>query len=118
MSDMDKKKDDNLGSFYMGRMRSLPQPKRQLPPGLLTAVALFVLVGILWYAYPRGAEKYTSMDVPVVKADTSPIRAQPENPGGIEVLHQDSTAFDSLAKKAPRAVEKLRPASEEPLVCL
>ena len=115
MSDIDKKKDENLGSFYMGRMRSPPQPKRQLPPGLLTTVALFLLVGILWYAYPRDAEKYTSIDVPVVKADTSPIRVQPERPGGIEVLHQDSTAFDPLAKISPRVVEKLRPASEEPL---
>ena len=115
MSDMNKKKDKNIGSFYMGRMRSPPQPKRQLPQGLLTAVALLALVGILWYAYPRGEEKYANMEVPIVKADTSPIRVQPESPGGMEVPHQDSTVFDPLAKKAPRVVEKLRPASEEPL---
>ncbi|MFH1157565.1 MAG: SPOR domain-containing protein [Pseudomonadota bacterium] len=115
MSDMDDKKDENLGSFYMGRLRPPPQPERQLPPGLLTVFALFALAGILWYAYPRGAEKYADMDVPVVKADTSPIREQPESPGGMEVPHQDSTVFDPLEKKSSGAVEKLRPASEEPL---
>lgn len=112
---MNNKDDENLGSFYMGRTRSPAGPKRRFPPGVLTAVALFAFAGILWYAYPRGAEKYSDMDVPVVKADTAPIKAEPVDPGGMEVRHQDSTVFDPLEKSAGSEVEKLLPAQEEPL---
>jgi len=115
MSDVDKKEDENLGSFYMGRSRMPPQPKRHFPQGLLTAVILLAFAGIIWYAYPRGAEKYVDMDVPVVKADTSPVKAEPVDPGGMEVPHQDSTVFDPLEKKASGEVEKLLPTPEEPM---
>lgn len=115
MSDMDQKNDDNIGSFYMGRTRTPPAPKRKLPTGLLTGVALFALAAVIWYAYPRGAEKYTDIDVPVVKADTAPIKAEPTEPGGMEVPHQDSTVFDPLEKKSGDEVEKLLPTPEEPM---
>lgn len=109
------KEDENLGSFYMGRTRAAPQPKRLLPPGLLTAIALFVFAGILWYAYPRGAEKYSNIDVPIVKADTAPVKEEPVDPGGMEVMHQDSTVFDTLQKNTAASVENLMPAQEEPI---
>jgi hypothetical protein len=111
----EKKDDENIGSFYMGRMRPRPEPKRLLPPGALTLIALAALGGIIWYAYPRGAEKYTNVDVPLVKADTAPIKAAPANPGGMEVRHQDSTVFDPLQKNPGAEVEKLAPTPEEPM---
>ncbi len=111
----DEKEDGNIGSFYMGRVRPPPEPKRLLPPGVLTVIALAALGGIVWYAYPRGAEKYTDVDVPVVKADTAPIKAAPADPGGMEVRHQDSTAFDPLSKNGGQEVEKLTPTPEEPM---
>ncbi len=52
----EKKEDEAIGSFYMGRPRTPPEPKRLLPPGVLTIIALAALGGIVWYAYPRGAE--------------------------------------------------------------
>jgi hypothetical protein len=109
------KKDEEIGSFYMGRMRPPPEPKRLLPPGVLTLFALAALGGIIWYAYPRGAEKYTNVDVPMVKADTAPIKAKPASPGGMEVSHQDSTVFDPLQKNGGNEVEKIMPTPEQPL---
>jgi len=105
--------DDNIGSFYMGRTESSAEPKRLLPPGMLTTIALLALLGIIWYAYPRG--EYTDVDVPVVKADTAPIKAEPTEPGGMEVRHQDSTVFEPLEKNAAGEVERLLPAPEEPV---
>ena len=110
----EEKKEEEIGSFYMGR-RPPPPPKRLLPPGVLTVFALAALGGIIWYAYPRGAERYTNLDVPVVKADTAPIKEKPATPGGMEVSHQDSTAFDPLQKNASAEVEKLTPAPEQPM---
>lgn len=108
--------EENLGSFYMGRMRpSEPPPVRVLPKGLLTVVTVFAFAGILYYAYPRGQEKYTDVDIPTISADSGSYKSQPENPGGMEVRHQDSTVFDPLEKKGPEGVEKLLPSAEEPV---
>lgn len=110
------KQDDTIGSFYMGRMRPPPPPpKRVVPKGLLTLVALLAFVAIIWYAYPQGPEKYENTDVPLIKADVSPYKFKPDDPGGMEVRHQDSTVFDPLEKKGKAEVEKLMPAAEEPV---
>lgn len=110
------KQDDTIGSFYMGRMRPPPPPpKRVVPKGLLTFVALLAFVAIIWYAYPQGQEKYENTDVPLIKADVTPYKFKPDDPGGMEVRHQDSTVFDPLEKKGKAEVEKLMPAAEEPV---
>lgn len=115
MAEEETKKEEEIGSFYMGRRPPQP-PRRLLPPGVLTVLALVALGGIIWYAYPRGAERYTNLDVPVVKADTAPIKEKPANPGGMEISHQDSTVFDPLQKSGNGAkVEKLAPAPEQPM---
>ena len=107
--------DDKLGSFYMGRMRPPPEPKRMLPKGLLTAIVIAAFAGIVWYAYPQGAEKYTNVDVPVIQADKDAYKAAPENPGGMDVPHQDSTVFDPLENGGEQKVEKIMPLPEEPM---
>lgn len=109
-----KKEDENLGSFYMGRMRPPPEPKRVMPKGLLTAVTLAAFAAIIWYAYPQGQEKYSGVEVPIITADKSAYKFKPDDPGGMEVRHQDSTVFDPLDKKEA-SVEKLLPTPEEPL---
>jgi cell division protein FtsN len=115
MTEENKKEDDTLGSFYVGRMRPPPEPERKLPRGVLTGVVLVAFVGILWYAYPRGQEQYTDIDVPVVKADATPYKSAPEEPGGMEVRHQDSTVFETLDGGAGKTDEKVVAAQEKPM---
>lgn len=107
--------EENLGSFYMGRMRPSPQPRRVLPKGVLTFVTIFAFAAILWYAYPQGQERYSDIDIPVIAADKTAYKFKPDNPGGMEVRHQDSTIFDPLDKKETGGVERLRPKPEEPI---
>lgn len=105
-----------LGSFYMGRMQPPePPPRRKLPKGLVTAVVVLAFAAIIWYAYPEGNEKYDITDIPVVAADTSPYKFKPEDPGGLEVLHQDSTVFNPIEKRGNDSVETLMPLPEEPM---
>lgn len=113
----DVKDDDNLGSFYMGRMRNPPEPRRVLPKGMLTAVTLFAFGAIIWYAYPQGAEKFARLDIPTITADKNAYKFKPENPGGMEVLHQDSTVFDPIDNKSADSakIEKLGAPPEEPV---
>jgi len=111
-----KSKDDELGSFYMGRMRPPPEPRRMLPRGLLTVLAVIAFAGVIWYAYPQGQEKYSDLDIPTISADKSVYKFKPEDPGGMEVPHQDSTVFDPIEKKAAgESAEHLRPDTEEPV---
>ena len=111
----DKKEDDALGSFYMGRMRPPPEPRRVLPKGVLSGLTLVAFAAILWYAYPQGQEKYTDIDIPTIKADTGIYKFQPDDPGGVEVRHQDSTLFNPLDKVAEEKIERLLPTPEEPM---
>lgn len=110
-----KKDDENLGSFYAGRMRPPPEPERQLPKGLLTGVTVLAFVGVIWYAYPQGGEKYTDLSVPVITADTTPYKSKPDDPGGMEVRHQDSTVFDTLSEKPVSRPEKIAPQQQAKL---
>lgn len=105
-----------LGSFYMGRMQPPePPPRRRMPKGLVGSIIALAFVGIIWYAYPEGNEKYDGADVPLITADTTPYKFKPEDPGGLEVLHQDSTVFNPIEKKGGDGVEVLMPLPEEPL---
>lgn len=117
MSDISPKDEDNLGSFYMGRMRTPPEPRRLLPKGVLTGITLFAFTAIIWYAYPRGQEKFSGLDIPTISADKSVYKFKPENPGGMEVPHQDSTVFDPIDNRSADAarVEKLGAPPEEPV---
>ncbi len=117
MTDMSPKEDENLGSFYMGRMRTPPEPRRLLPKGVLTGATLFAFTAIIWYAYPRGQEKFSGLDIPTISADKSVYKFKPENPGGMEVPHQDSTVFDPIDNRSADAarVEKLGAPPEEPV---
>ena len=105
--------DETMGSFYMGRMRPPPEPQRVMPKGLLASITFVAFAIILWYAYPRGVEQQDMADVPLIAADKAPYKFKPENPGGMEVRHQDSTVFNPLVKKEVAEVERLAPQPEE-----
>ncbi len=109
------KDEETLGSFYMGRMQPPPENERVLPRGLLAGIVVVIFAGILWYAYPDSEGQYDAADVPLIKADTTAYKFTPDDPGGMEVRHQDSTVFNPLVKKEARDVERLLPKPEEPL---
>lgn len=105
---------ENLGSFYMGH-RHPPEKKRLIPGPVLALFAMAAFAAIVWYAYPRGEERYAEVDVPVVRADTEAVKIKPDDPGGMEVRHQDSTVFEPLEQGKRDEVENLLPAPEEPV---
>lgn len=114
--DPDKNKDEEtLGSFYMGRMQPPPENGRVMPRGLIAVVVVLAFAGILWYAYPDGDAAYDAADVPVIAADTAAFKSKPDDPGGMEVRHQDSTVFNPLVRKSADEVERLLPPSEQPM---
>lgn len=89
--------------------------------GILTAaVALFVLFAVFWSTYPRGdAERAGVGPVPLVRADATPFKTAPDDPGGMDIPYRDSTVFETLRSAnntgADSKVESLLPSPEEPM---
>jgi hypothetical protein len=81
------------------------------------AAGIAVFAGIIWYAYSQGNKAGTESVAPVLHADQSPTKVRPEQPGGMEVPHQDKLVYDRLnpGKDSEAGVERLLPPPEEPL---
>jgi cell division protein FtsN len=88
-------------------------------------LSMFVLLGIIivaaaaggiWYAYELGLRRGIVMSPPLVKADPSPTKVAPDDPGGLEVPHQEKLVYETLDPSAEEPeVKSLLPPPEEPL---
>lgn len=77
--------------------REAAQPRRRgmMIAGLVGAVV--VLGGLGALAFSFGGKGGSEAPV-IVKADNSPIKVKPENPGGTVVPNQDNKVYDAVAK--------------------
>lgn len=76
---------------------------------------LFILGGIVWI----GAQYFfsDSDEVVIIRADNTPFKVKPDQPGGMEIPHQDKLVFNSVSPDGkPVTVERLLPPPEQPLV--
>lgn len=81
--------------------------------------ALVIFLGLIGYTYIHGVGDRTDGPVPLIKADTRPMKTAPDKPGGMDVPHQDKEIYnrmgrDSAAPPPPR-VERLLPPPETPI---
>jgi hypothetical protein len=103
------------------------QPEsRRFGLAALAAGVVALFVGGMWFAYHEGtkhamlpasaatgtsgATGSTADNVPLIRADTEPVKIKPTNPGGMEVPDKDNPLYG--AKSAP--TEKLLPPPEMP----
>jgi cell division septation protein DedD len=90
--------------------------KRRPRKGLLLALTLVVMVGAgggflaLYRSMTRPA---SPADVPLLRADTQPIRHRPDNPGGTQIPGQGTMVLDG--GHGDGKVEQLLPPPEQPL---
>jgi hypothetical protein len=85
--------------------------------GFLFALgAVGVVGGAVYLGFRHSARVVDETGIPVIKADGRPVKARPEQPGGIQVPNQDKLVFDRLdPEAAPPIVERLLPPPETPL---
>lgn len=78
--------------------------------------ALAVVVGaVIWYAYPKEKEGVDQISAPILRADTTPYKIVPDDPGGMEIPHMDSTIYETLqARKSMERGEKVMASAELP----
>ncbi len=95
------------------------RPARRRGGWQLAVVALITLgafTGGVWYAYDQGVERGITLSPPVIRADPSPTKIRPKDPGGLEVPHQDMLVYETLTSETPaESAERLLPPPEEPL---
>ena len=79
--------------------------------GVLSVVALGVL---LWFGY-RALLGSSDADLPVVAAPEKDYKVAPEDPGGLNIDHQDVHIYEALVRGRPGAVpETIGPLPEAP----
>ena len=91
-----------------------PPPRRVLRiVGALLVMALFA--GGLWFAYDEGARHMAgtdgSGDIPLIRADTRPMKVKPAEPGGMPIPDRDMLIY---GQNRP-IVEHLLPPPEQPM---
>ena len=98
--------------------RNIDPPKRRsIWPSIAVVAAASAFGGVIWFAYHQGHDDGRPGMLPLVKAETGPVKVKPDNPGGQEIPFQDSTVYDRLNQNGQKpVVEKLLPPPEEPVI--
>ncbi len=88
-----------------------------LPVFAIVALGLFLT--LCWYAYTYYIDQQKKEGVYYIKADKSPLKVKPDNPGGLVVENQDKQIFNAMVGDAENldgkinTVEGEAPASSE-----
>lgn len=81
-------------------------------------LAVVVLGAVIWTSYPDDTANGPDQAVPIVRADAGDFKALPDDPGGMQIAHRDSTVFEAMGNGSEEGgVENLlaEDDSEEPL---
>lgn len=120
MHNKDSFDDPATAGIFAGIVRALSARHRYAARGPLSAVALVVataavVAAVFYYAYPREAARLENAAAPIIRADAAPLKVTPDDPGGMQIAHRDSTVFDAVSGNGPRRIENLLPPAEQPL---
>lgn len=85
--------------------------------GFIGTLAGIVLAGVVSWVLllPRFADNNPS-EIPVIRRPITPVKIQPNEPGGMEILNQDKSVYNLVEKKeiAPEKIESILPEPEAP----
>jgi cell division protein FtsN len=85
----------------------------------VVSVAIGTFTLLAWYAYQwTGAGHKDIESLPLVRAETEAFKHLPEDPGGIDIPHQDKQVYDVLSVPSShhKTAESLVPSYEKPVV--
>ena len=92
---------------------------------VVSVLILGVFVAGVTIAYQLGVEAGSSKVTPIIRADTSPTKVRPTDPGGMNIPNQDKTVYGQIAQtngqdeaNGEDKGEKLLPKAERPIESL
>jgi hypothetical protein len=112
--------DDGYGLVGEERADEYARPSRRLPTLVLSVLVMALFAGGVWFAYVQGTRHPAvtapggGEAVPVLRADTTPTKVKPDQPGGMVIPDQNVSLYNDGKPTGP-AVEKLLPAPEQPM---
>ncbi len=84
----------------------------------LIFIAIICFISYAWYT-DKFAISQNKNDIPIIKADTSPLREKPEDPGGMKIINRDKRVYETISGKnnenESTKSANILPAPEEPL---
>jgi len=89
--------------------------KRRTHRGLAVVLALGVMAlsaGGLWLGYRLSVDRRPISEIPLIRADTDPIKVKPGDPGGMDIPNRDRFVLNPTGTMP---VERLLPPPETPL---
>lgn len=92
--------------------------KRTATSAAILILGVGAFGGIIYYAYSQGMRAGTESVAPILRADPTPTKVKPDQPGGLDVPHQDKLVYDRLSpggNAGQPEVERLLPPPEVPL---
>ncbi|MEM7171395.1 MAG: SPOR domain-containing protein [Pseudomonadota bacterium] len=89
-------------------------PARAVPIAI-SLLALAAVGGISWFAYSWSQTTVAQEDLPLITAESTPIKEKPESEGGLVVPYQDQLVLNEVgAEITDEQIEHLLPPPEEP----
>ncbi|MGB8275132.1 MAG: hypothetical protein WCF16_07680, partial [Alphaproteobacteria bacterium] len=115
-SDVNENSDENGNPPELRAEPRPVQPRFRRSRMWIAVVALAAFGGFTWYAYKQAIKTGEQTVAPLIAADEQPTRAKPEEPGGMEVPHQDKSVYERMgSQEPPPKVETLLPPPETPM---
>ncbi|WP_207478536.1 SPOR domain-containing protein [Arenibaculum pallidiluteum] len=112
--------EDGSDPGYGGDRDPRWQPRGRSGPRRLVVLAgggalLATLSAVAWYAAGSGGR--SDGPPPLIQASTAPTKIRPDQPGGMEVPHQDKLVYERLhpGRAGTGKIERLLPGPEEPM---
>lgn len=85
--------------------------------GFIGTLAGIFLAGIVsWFLLMPKFSGNQPEEIPVIRRPIAPVKIQPNEPGGMEILNQDKSVYDLVEKKEimPEKIESILPEPETP----
>lgn len=80
----------------------------------VAAVVIAAFIAGIWYVYDRGVRRGDLKALPVITADSGPIKSSPIDAGGLKVPHVDGEMPRTAASRAGK-IEDILPPPERPV---
>lgn len=91
-------------------------PWRTLGHMVLLVVTVAAYLFSVWYAYTIGVRTGSERVAPLIRAERTPAKVKPADPGGVKVPHQGSTVYDPIegAKKGDKTDRAAKDDKDKP----
>lgn len=89
--------------------------RQSFAPFILAIVILVIASSLLWFLFQWASSENTNAPL-VIPADTAPFKVRPENPGGLQIPHQDKLIYGRFGRDSRQPMERLLPPPEQPMM--